>query len=87
MKIKTHWETIDKDRCFTFFAEDVGTNTCIYSSTYILNRDSRKLYSKLKAEFTIQVMDLQVREKILIDAEIHKLKENKVPLDLNKLIS
>ena len=87
MKIKTHWETIDKDRCFTFFAEDKDTNTCIYSGTYICNKEGKKAYPKLKAEFTMQIMELQVKEKLLIDAEVHKLTENKIPLDLEKLIS
>jgi len=87
MKIKTHWETIDKDRCYTFFAEDADTNTCIYSGTYICNKDGKKAYPRLKAEFTSQIMELQIREKLLIDAEVHKLKENKIPLDLDKLIS
>lgn len=84
--IKTHWETIDKDRCYTFFFEDKDTNTCIYSSTYIQNKEGKKLFAKLKAEFTSQIMELQIKEKLLINAEVHKLKENRISLDLDNLI-
>jgi len=35
----------------------------------------------------MQIMELQIKEKILIDAQVHKLNENKIPLDLEKLIS
>lgn len=87
MIIKTQWQTIDKDRCYTFFAEDADTNTCIYSGTYICNKEGKKAYPRLKAEFTAQIMELQIKEKLLINAEIHKLNENKIPLDLDGFIS
>jgi hypothetical protein len=86
MTIKTHWETIDKERCFTFFAEDRETNTCIHSSTYICNREGKKLYPKLKAEFTTQIMEIQIKEKIMIESKVHELIKNDKVLDLNELI-
>jgi|GEM_PF-6324482 len=86
MQIKTHWETIDGKRTFTFFTEDTTTNTLIYSSTFLMCRQNKRDYPKLKADFVTYVSDMSKMELAILEAEVHKLKENKVILDLNELV-
>lgn len=85
MKVKTHWETIDKKKCFTFFTEDVATNTLLHSPTFLMCRQNKKDYQKLKNDFVSYVLDKEKLELSLLSAEVHKLKENKVKLDLDKI--
>ncbi len=85
MKVKTHHEKIGKDRCFTFFIEDVSTNTLIHSSTYLVCKENKRDYNKLKNDFVSYVNDMNKMELAMLNAEVHKIKENKVKLDLENI--
>lgn len=87
MKVKTHYERIGKDKTFTFFIEDVATNTLIHSSTFLVCKQNKRDYKKLKNDFISYVLDKEKLELSLLNAEVHKIKENKIPLDLEKLSS
>lgn len=80
MKVKSHKEIIDGHNCITFFIEDVSTNSLIHSDTFIINRKTR--IKELKYNFVSYVQDMAKMEKALINAEIHKLSENKKVLQL-----
>lgn len=85
MKVKTHYERIGKDKTFTFFIEDTTTNTLIHSSTFLVCKENKRDYKKLKDDFVSYVLDKEKLELSLLSAEVHKLKENKVVMDLDKL--
>ena len=81
MKVKSHKELIDGHNTVTFFIEDVSTNTLIHSDTFIINRKTR--IKALKAGFVEYVLDMQKMELALLNAEVHKIKENKVVINSN----
>jgi len=86
MKVKTHYERIGKDKTFTFFIEDVATNTLIHSSTFLVCKENKRDYKKLKNDFISYVLDKERLELSLLNAEVHKIKENPIALDLDKII-
>lgn len=85
MKVKTHKEIIDGHNTVTFFIEDVSTNTLIHSDTFIVTKKTR--IKELKYNFISYVQDKEKLELSLLSAEVYKLKENKVVMDLDKLNS
>lgn len=80
MKVKSHKEVIDGHNCITFFIEDVNTNCLIHSDTFIINRKTR--IKELKYNFVTYVQDMNKMELALLNAEIHKVEENKKVLQL-----
>lgn len=84
MKVKTHKEIIDGHNTVTFFIEDTSTNTLIHSDTFIVTRKTR--IKELKYNFVSYVQDKEKLELALLSAEVHKLKENPITLDLDKII-
>ena len=82
MKVKSHKELIDGHNTVTFFIEDVSTNTLIHSDTFIINRKTR--IKQLKAGFVEYVLDMQKMELALLNAEVHKIKENQIVINSNK---
>jgi len=87
MTVKTHYERIGKDKTFTFFIEDVATNTLIHSERFLVCKQNKRDYKKLKNDFLQYVLDKEKLELSLLEAEVHKLKENRVALDLDKISS
>jgi hypothetical protein len=81
MKVKSHKELIDGHNTVTFFIEDVSTNTLIHSDTFIINRKTR--IKALKAGFVEYVLDMQKMELALLNAEVHKIKENQITINSN----
>lgn len=81
MKVKSHKELIDGHNTVTFFIEDVSTNTLIHSDTFIINRKTR--IKQLKAGFVEYVLDMQKMELALLNAEVHKIKENQIVINSN----
>lgn len=81
MKVKSHKELIDGHNTVTFFIEDVSTNTLIHSDTFIINRKTR--IKSLKAGFVEYVLDMQKMELALLNAEVHKIKENQIVINSN----
>jgi len=85
MKIKIHRERIGKDKCFTFYIEDVATNTLIYSPTFIECKQNKRDFKVLKNNFVDYVTDMKRMELAMLQAEVHKVEENKHILDLNNI--
>jgi hypothetical protein len=81
MKVKSQKELIDGHNTVTFFIEDVSTNTLIHSDIFIINRKTR--IKQLKAEFVDYVLDMQKMELAMLNAEIHKIKENQIVINSN----
>lgn len=81
MKVKSHKELIDGHNTVTFFIEDVSTNTLIHSDIFIINRKTR--IKQLKAAFVDYVLDMQKMELAMLNAEVHKLKENQIVINSN----
>jgi hypothetical protein len=81
MKVKSHKELIDGHNTVTFFIEDVSTNTLIHSDIFIVNRKTR--IKQLKAEFVDYVLDMQKMELAMLNAEVHKIKENQIVINSN----
>lgn len=81
MKVKSHKELIDGHNTLTFFIEDVSTNTLIHSDIFIINRKTR--IKQLKAEFIDYVLDMQKMELAMLNAEVHKIKENQIVINSN----
>jgi len=81
MKVKSHKELIDGHNTVTFFIEDVSTNTLIHSDIFIVNRKTR--IKQLKAEFVEYVLDMQKMELAMLNAEVHKIKENQIVINSN----
>jgi hypothetical protein len=81
MKVKSHKELIDGYNTVTFFIEDVSTNTLIHSDIFIINRKTR--IKQLKAEFVDYVLDMQKMELAMLNAEVHKIKENQIVINSN----
>ena len=80
MKVKSHKELIDGHNTVTFFIEDVSTNTLIHSDTFIVTRKTR--IKQLKAGFVDYVLDMQKMELALLNAEVHKIKENQIKMQI-----
>lgn len=85
MKVKTHKELIDGHNTITFFIEDKSTNTLIHSDTFIVTKKTK--IKELKYNFVSYVQDKEKLELALLSAEVHKLKENHVSIDLDKINS
>lgn len=83
MKVKSHKELIDGHNTVTFFIEDVATNSLIHSDTFIITRKTR--IKELKYNFITYVQDMHKLELAMLNAEVHKVKENKVKLDLDNI--
>lgn len=83
LKVKTHYEKIGKDRVFTFYVEDVSTNTLIYSSTFLVCKQNKKDFNKLKSEFVDYVKGMQEMELAMLEAKTHSLDEVKHIIPLN----
>jgi hypothetical protein len=81
MKVKSHKELIDGHNTVTFFIEDVSTNTLIHSDIFIINRKTR--IKQLKAGFVDYVLDMQKMELAMLNAEVHKIKENQIVINSN----
>jgi hypothetical protein len=81
MKVKSHKELIDGHNTVTFFIEDVSTNTLIHSDTFIVTRKTR--IKQLKAGFVDYVLDMQKMELAMLNAEVHKIKENQIVINSN----
>jgi hypothetical protein len=81
MKVKSHKELINGHNTVTFFIEDVSTNTLIHSDIFIINRKTR--IKQLKAEFVDYVLDMQKMELAMLNAEVHKIKENQIVINSN----
>jgi len=81
MKVKSQKELIDGHNTVTFFIEDVSTNTLIHSDIFIINRKTR--IKQLKAEFIDYVLDMQKMELAMLNAEVHKIKENQIVINSN----
>ena len=81
MKVKSHKELIDGHNTVTFFIEDVSTNTLIHSDTFIVTRKTR--IKQLKAGFVEYVLDMQKMELAMLNAEVHKIKENQIVINSN----
>ena len=81
MKIKSHKELIDRHNTVTFFIEDVSTNTLIHSDIFIVTRKTR--IKQLKVDFINYVLDLQKMELAMLNAEVHKIKENQIIINSN----
>lgn len=85
MKVKSHKELIDGHNTVTFFIEDVTTNTLIHSDTFIITKKTK--IRQLKSDFVDYVLDMQKMEKSLLEAQIHELKKNMIPMDLETINS
>ena len=85
MKVKSHKELIDGHNTVTFFIEDVHTNTLIHSDTFIITKKTK--IRQLKADFVDYVLDMQKMEKSLLEAQIHELKKNMIPMNLETINS
>jgi hypothetical protein len=85
MKVKSHKELIDGHNTVTFFIEDVTTNTLIHSDTFIITKKTK--IRQLKADFVDYVLDMQKMEKSLLEAQIHELKKNMIPMNLETINS
>jgi hypothetical protein len=83
MKVKSHKELIDGKNTVTFFIEDKETNTLIHSDIFIITRKTR--IKELKYNFVSYVQDMKKMELALLNAEVHKIKENKIKLDLENI--
>lgn len=83
MKVKVLNQTIDKQRCFTFYIEDVNTNTLIHSDTFIRTKETN--FKQLKAGFVEYVTDMKKMELSMLQAKVHSLDENKHVIDLNNI--
>jgi hypothetical protein len=81
MKVKSHKELIDGHNTVTFFIEDVSTNTLIHSDTFIVTAKTR--IKQLKAGFVDYVLDMQKMELAMLNAEVHKIKENQIAINSN----
>jgi hypothetical protein len=81
MKVKSQKELINGHNTVTFFIEDVSTNTLIHSDIFIINRKTR--IKQLKAEFIDYVLDMQKMELAMLNAEVHKIKENQIVINSN----
>ena len=81
MKVKSHKELIDGHNTVTFFIEDVSTNTLIHSDTFIVTAKTR--IKQLKAGFVEYVLDMQKMELAMLNAEVHKIKENQIVINSN----
>ena len=81
MKVKSHKELIDGHNTVTFFIEDVSTNTLIHSDTFIVTRKTR--IKQLKAGFVEYVLDMQKMVLAMLNAEVHKIKENQIVINSN----
>ena len=81
MKVKSHKELIDGHNTVTFFIEDVSTNTLIHSDTFIVTAKTR--IKQLKAGFVEYVLDMQKMELAMLNAEVHKIKENQITINSN----
>ena len=81
MKVKSHKELIDGHNTVTFFIEDVSTNTLIHSDTFIVTAKTR--IKQLKAGFVDYVLDMQKMELAMLNAEVHKIKENLITINSN----
>lgn len=81
MKVKSHKQLIDGKNTITFFIEDVSTNTLIHSDTFIVTRKTR--IKELKYNFVTYVQDMHKMELAMLNAEVHKIKENKVVINSN----
>ena len=81
MKVKSHKELIDGHNTVTFFIEDVSTNTLIHSDTFIVTAKTR--IKELKAGFVDYVLDMQKMELAMLNAEVHKIKENQIVINSN----
>ena len=81
MKVKSHKELIDGHNTVTFFIEDVSTNTLIHSDTFIVTAKTR--IKELKAGFVEYVLDMQKMELAMLNAEVHKIKENQIVINSN----
>ena len=81
MKVKSHKELIDGHNTVTFFIEDVSTNTLIHSDTFIVTAKTR--IKQLKAGFIEYVLDMQKMELAMLNAEVHKIKENQIVINSN----
>ena len=81
MKLKSHKELIDGHNTVTFFIEDVSTNTLIHSDTFIVTAKTR--IKQLKAGFVDYVLDMQKMELAMLNAEVHKIKENQIVINSN----
>ena len=81
MKVKSHKELIDGHNTVTFFIEDVSTNTLIHSDTFIVTAKTR--IKQLKAGFVDYVLDMQKMELAMLNAEVHKIKENQIVINSN----
>jgi hypothetical protein len=81
MKVKSHKELIDGHNTITFFIEDKETNTLIHSDIFIVTRKTR--IKELKYNFITYVQDMHKLELSMLNAEVHKVKENKVKLEIN----
>jgi len=80
MKVKSHKELIDGKNTITFFIEDVQTNTLVHSDTFIITKKTR--IKELKYNFVSYVQDMNKMELALLNAEVHKVEENKKVLQL-----
>jgi hypothetical protein len=83
MKVKSHKELIDEKNTVTFFIEDKETNTLIHSDIFIITPKTR--IKELKYNFISYVQDMKKMELAILNAEVHKIKENKIKLDLDKI--
>lgn len=82
MKIKSHKEYIDGQKCLTFFIEETETNTLIHSDTFVIDGLSFDEIKNLRKDFLIYVQDMQKMELAKLRAESHKLTEVKHKLEL-----
>lgn len=85
MKVKSHKELIDGHNTVTFFIEDVSTNTLIHSDTFIVTKKTK--IRQLKADFVDYVLGMQKMEREMLEIKVHELKQNMIPMDLDKLNS
>lgn len=83
IKVKSHKELIDGQNTITFFIEDKETNTLIHSDTFIITKKTR--IKELKYNFVSYVQDMHKMELAMLNAEVHKIKENKIKLDLENI--
>jgi hypothetical protein len=83
MKVKSHKELIDGHNTVTFFIEDKETNCLIHSDTFIITPKTR--IKELKYNFVSYVQDMKKMELAMLKARVHKIKENKIKLDLENI--
>lgn len=81
MKVKSHKELIEGKNTVTFFIEDVSTNTLIHSDTFIVTRKTK--IKELKYNFVSYVQDMHKMELAMLNAEVHKIKENQIIINSN----